>query len=103
MFEKRRCNPQSVNDLGIAGFQNYSLKKLIQLFCIIWGASGINFIDLNMEKSIQGSVSLTVLSQKNIFWGGKIGLFFKNNGIFEKWQVFFFNNNVFLKKKMVKL
>ena len=35
---KRRCNPQSVNHLGIAGCQIYALKKLIQLFCMTWGA-----------------------------------------------------------------
>ena len=37
-LKKRRCNPQSVNHLGIAGCQIYALKKLIQLFCMTWGA-----------------------------------------------------------------
>ena len=68
-------------------------KKLIQLFCMTWGASAINFIGLNMEKSIQGSVCLTVFSQKKMF-GGKNCFFFKNNGIFGK------NASVFLKTTM---
>ena len=65
--KKRHCNPQSVNHLCIAGCQIYALKKLIQLFCMTWGASAINFIGLNMEKSIQGSVCLTVFFLKNTF------------------------------------
>jgi hypothetical protein len=77
--------------LGIAGCKIYALKKVIQLFCMTWGASAINFIGLNMEKSIQGSVCLTVFL---IYSLGK-RFFFKNNDIVQKKCKFFFGNNIF--------
>jgi len=95
---KRRCNPQSVNHLGIARCQIYALKKLIQLFCMIWGASAINFIDLNMEKSIQGSVCLTVFSQKIIFFGEKTVFSSKTTVFLKNGKCFFENNNFSWKK-----
>ena len=48
-----------------------------------------------MEKSIQGSVCLTVFSQKKESLAEKTVFFFKNNGIFGK------NASFFLKKKHV--
>ena len=97
-MKKRRCNPQSVNHLGIARCQIYALKKLIQLFCMTWGASAIDFIDLNMEKSIQGSVCLTVFSQKIIFFGEKTVFSSKTTVFLKNGKCFFENNNFFLKK-----
>ena len=34
-------------------------------------------------------------SKKTFFLGEKMGLFFKNNEIFEKWQVFFLKTTMF--------
>jgi len=99
MFEKKALQP------GIAGCQIYALKKLIQLFCMTWGASAINFIGLNVEKSIQGSVCLTVFVLKNTFSLGKKLFFFKNNGIFEKMASVFLKTTMFFLKKnfLIKL
>ena len=78
---------------------NLALKKLIQLFCMTWGASAINFIGLNMEKSIQGSVCLTVFfPQKNTFFRKKTHIFSKNNGLFEKKHAFFWRLPCFFQK-----
>jgi len=60
-----------------------------------WGASAINFIGLNVEKSIQGSVCLTVFFLKNTFSLGKKCFFFKNTGIFEKMASVFLKTTMF--------
>ena len=90
MFGKTALQPTVSQSLGHCWMSNLALKKLIQLFCMTWGASAINFIGLNMEKSIQGSVCLTVFSlKKTLSLGKKTHIFSKNNGIFEKKQAFF--------------
>ena len=66
-----------------------------------WGASAINFIGLNMEKSIQGSVCLTVFSQKKMFGGKNCFVLQKQRYFWKKCKCVFENNNVFLKKKHV--
>jgi hypothetical protein len=83
--------------LGIAGCKIYALKKVIQLFCMTWGASAINFIGLNMEKSIQGSVCLTVFLTYSL---GKKRFFFKNNDIVQKKCKCFLETTFFLKKNV---
>ena len=100
MFEKKALQPTVSQSLRITGCQIYALKKLIQLFCMTWGASAINFIGLKMEKSIQGSVCLTVFSQKKIFGGNNCFFLQKQRYFWKNGKCFFENNKFFLKKNM---
>ena len=99
-LKKRRCNPQSVNHLGIAGCQIYALKKVDPIVLHDLGRFSHQFHWLKHGKIYPRKCVLDSFYFSKIHFLWEKTVFSSKTTVFlkKKCKCFFENNNVFFEK-----